>query len=116
MVAVQRACAAWLICCSASAAEPPPLANNPFARPPSASTLDTGRVDQNRSASGINLLATMVSSTDRLANVGGRIIRQGDEINGYRLLQIHENRAVFERNNTQLTVYVKPQLDQDNDS
>lgn len=104
------------LCCSllavvpASAAESPDLVNNPFARPPSerlgpppsARELPDGTVQV------LELRATMVGTRGRLANVGGRVLRPGDDIQGYTLVKVYEDRAVFSRMGKQQTIYVKP--------
>ena len=56
----------------------------------------------------------MVSTGDRLANVGGRVLRPGDEVSGSKLLRVYEDRAVFLSNGKEVTVHVKPGLDDDN--
>ncbi|MBT8066248.1 MAG: hypothetical protein KJO09_03330 [Gammaproteobacteria bacterium] len=53
------------------------------------------------------LLATMVGRVNRLANVGGRILKPGDDYQGYRLVTIHEDSVVFERRGETITVFVK---------
>ena len=63
----------------------------------------------------LDLRATMVGTTDKLANVGGRVIRPGDEIQGYTLLQVYEDHALFVRDSNRLTIYVKPHLVEDDD-
>ncbi len=100
---------------SASANEPPTLRSNPFARPPSAATVPV--LNEARSAgdpSGLDLRATMVGSRDNLANVAGKTLRPGDEFQGYTLVRVLEDRAVFSRAGKRLTVFVKPELE-DND-
>lgn len=99
------------------AGEPPPLAHNPFSRPPSQEKdYDLGIV-QNDDGSGATLAlrATMVGPARRLANVAGRVLTAGDEIEGYRLVAIHEDYAVFEKGSKAMIVYVKPQPEEDND-
>ena len=54
----------------------------------------------------------MVSSTGAFANIDGQVMRPGQEINGYLLKRVFENRAVFERDGNELTVYVKPELEE----
>ena len=97
---------------TASATEPPALAHNPFTRPPSERTIEqqafTG--DAQDAPTILELRATMVASNDSLANVGGRTLRPGDEVQGYRLQKVYEDRAVFVRDGRRLTVYVKPDL------
>ena len=96
------------------AAEPPPLRNNPFSRPAMlAATNDTAVADQ-RGSTPLRLVATMVGSRHKIANVEGRVLRAGDEIRGYRLKRVYEDRAIFERNGNDVVVFVKPELeDQD---
>ncbi|MCH9694103.1 MAG: hypothetical protein K0U72_06300 [Gammaproteobacteria bacterium] len=86
------------------------LANNPFARPPSKRTVEipTLSMSQDGSAAMLDLRATMVGTRDRLANVSGRVLRAGDEIQGFTLLKVYEDRAVFARQGKRQTVYVKP--------
>lgn len=99
------------------AAEPPYLAHNPFARPQQ----DDIRLARNTNGNNTQpteallLRATMVSGNTRYANANGRILRAGDEIFGFTLQRIFENRAVFVKNGKQTTVYVKPKLEEDYD-
>ena len=109
---------AWLplLCAGALAAEPLPLTHNPFSRPPSAISPDAARaVADGGPVQELDLRATMVASNDRLANVAGRTLRPGDEIQGYTLLQVFEDRAVFLRAGQKLTIYVKPDLVEDDE-
>jgi len=95
---------------AASADGPPSLSNNPFARPPS-ETIPVPREIRDggdETPSTLPLHATMVGRVNRLANVGGRILKPGDDYRGYRLSAIYEDRAVFERDGQSTTVYVKP--------
>lgn len=95
-----------------AADEPPRLSHNPFSRPSSEVVRVDNVVVENDDGSGSNipLHATMVGSVNRLANVGGRVLKPGDEYLGYRLVDIHEQYAVFEREGRHITVYVKPLL------
>ena len=43
-----------------------------------------------------------------LANVGGRILKPGQSIEGLTLVKVYEDRAVFLYRGDRLTVYVKP--------
>jgi hypothetical protein len=102
---------------AASADGPPSLSNNPFARPPS-EAIPVQREIRNGgddTPAALPLLATMVSRVNRLANVGGRILKPGDDYQGYRLVLVHEQFAVFERDGNSTTVYVKPLLAEDDD-
>ena len=91
---------------------PPALRNNPFSRPPSNAFIDdrvSARTEETASDS-LTLHATMIGTTSRLANVDGRILKPGDEVQGHLLVAIHERYAVFRRNGRDTTVYVKPQI------
>ncbi len=59
--------------------------------------------------------ATMVSTGERLAHIDGRVLREGEEIYGYRLLRIDEDKAIFERNGETETVLVKPERDENDE-
>lgn len=90
------------------AQEPPRLSNNPFARPSSEVTVTARpllRIDG--STQELDLRATLVGSNDKLADVAGKVLRPGDEVQGYTLLQVFEDRAVFAKAGSRLTIYVK---------
>ena len=91
---------------------PPALSHNPFSRPPSEVIRMDNVIVESDDGSGPNipLHATMVGSLNRLANVGGRVLRPGDDYKGYRLVAIHEQYVVFQRAGRPITVYVKPLL------
>lgn len=101
---------------ASGAAEPLELRHDPFARPPSVVTVADreARRPQDSSLEPV-VLATLVAPRNKLANVDGRILRPGDEIYGYTLVRVFENRAVFERQGNPITVYVKPQLEEGNE-
>jgi len=107
---------ALLISADGLAGEPVSLLHNPFSRPPSLITLASSPVvAADGTVRVFDLRATMVSTTDRLANVAGRTLRPGDEVQGYTLLQVFEDRAIFARAGARLTVYVKPELVDDDE-
>jgi hypothetical protein len=99
------------------AGEPPALSHNPFSRPPSevvraeASIVEPG----DGSAPAFPLQATMVGRINSLANVGGRILKPGDEYQGYRLLAVHERHVVFAKDGRNIDVYVKPERTEDDE-
>ncbi len=103
---------ALLLCASTALAEPPPLRNNPFSRPPAPLISDAARPQGDTSTSPLIVIATMVSSTGAFANIEGQVLRPGQEVRGYVLKRVYENRAVFERDGNELTVYVKPELEE----
>jgi len=99
-----------------SASEPQDLAHNPFVRPPSEVTMEMRNpVQADGTVAPLDLRATMVGATDRLANVGGRTLRPGDDVQGYKLIQVYEDKAIFLRDGNRLTVYVKPHLVEEDD-
>lgn len=106
-----------LLCAAAaSASEPPALSHNPFSRPPSQPTAgfrDTAATAN--SSRDLELRATMVTTNSKLANVAGRTLRPGDEVQGYTLLQVFEDRAIFVRDRNRITVYVKPDPEDDDE-
>lgn len=94
---------------------PPELRSNPFSRPPSNVFIDdrvSPRAEEPESDP-LTLQATMIGTVSKLANVDGRIMKPGDEIQGHVLVAIHERYAVFRRNGKNTTVYVKPELAED---
>ncbi len=101
----------------AIADEPPALAHNPFSRPPSEVVrTETGIVEPiDGSAPVFPLQATMVGRINSLANVGGRILKPGDEYLGYRLLAVHERHVVFAKDGRSINVYVKPERTEDDE-
>ena len=108
----------WLmVSAQALASEPPELQHNPFARPSSEviAVRSPDATDNPAADSTLDLRATMVGTTGRLANVAGRILRQGDEVNGFVLQHIHEDHAIFVRNGKRRTVYVKPDQVEDDE-
>ena len=86
-----------LLCAHTVFAEPPPLRNNPFSRPPAPLVRDVIRPDSDASTTPLIVIATMVSSTGAFANIEGQVLRPGQDINGYVLKHVYEDRAVFER-------------------
>ena len=104
-----------VLAASASATEPPPLEHNPFSRPPSETQVRDSRTEELPPTDDLVLTATMVSSAERLAHIDGRVLREGEQIYGYRLLRIYEDRAIFERNGDTETVLVKPKRDENDE-
>ena len=89
------------------------MQNNPFARPPAPLVSETIRPEGESSNTPLIVIATIVSPTAAFANIEGQVMRPGQEINGYLLKRVYEDRAVFERDGIELTVYVKPELEED---
>ncbi len=103
--------ASWPLTVAAADA-PPMLAHNPFSRP-SSDVIPENRTlieSDDRTGPTLALHATMVGAASRLANVAGRILKPGDEVDGYRLVAVYEEYAVFKKDERSITVYVKPNL------
>ena len=97
------------------AAGPPPLQNNPFSRPPAPVIREEVRPEGDAKNTPLIVIATVVSNKAAFANIEGKVLRPGQEINGYLLKRVYEDRAIFERDGDELTVYVKPELDENDD-
>lgn len=114
-----------LICCGlitcianlAIADTPSVLTHNPFARPSSSSPgiNELPLTSNSNPAVPIDLRATLVSGQGKLANVAGRIMRPGDEIQEIRLIEVYEDHAVFVQSGRRLTVYVKPKPEEEDE-
>ncbi len=102
-----------LVCTQAAVADPPPLRNNPFSRPPAPVVREAVRFDSDTTNAPLVVIATMVSSSVALANIEGQVTRPGEEIRGYLLKHVYEDRVVFERDGNELTIYVKPEYRED---
>ena len=98
-----------------AAAEPPTLHNNPFTRPPTLVLIDTSRPVEDLGGAPLLLIATMVSPTRSIANVEGLVLQPGDEIRGYVLRRVLEDHAVFARGEKEIVVYVKPEMEEDDE-
>ncbi|MDJ0939557.1 MAG: hypothetical protein QNJ00_07315 [Woeseiaceae bacterium] len=102
-------------CVTAHAADAPGIRNNPFARPAFDLSVPRDEIDARSDdlPAAIDLRITMVADGERLAYVDGDVLRPGDSINGYTLTRVYEDRAIFRRAGKSLTVYVKPNLAED---
>lgn len=106
---------AVLLPITALGGEPPLLRNNPFSRPPAPVIRQEVQSEIDARITPLVVIATMVSTNSAFANVEGKVMRPGQEINGYLLKRVYEDRAIFERNGDELTVYVKPELEEDDE-
>ncbi|MDJ0709616.1 MAG: hypothetical protein QNJ14_04460 [Woeseiaceae bacterium] len=104
-----------LLGAAAAQAEPPPLRNNPFSRPPTMFVPEQPAGTEDLGGAPLLLIATMVGPNQAIANVEGRVLKPGDEIRGYVLQRVLEDHAIFARNGKDIVVYVKPQLEEDHD-
>jgi hypothetical protein len=52
----------------------------------------------------LNLQAVLVAGAHSIANVDGVMLRVGESLNGYRLLEVQQRSAVFEKNGAKFTL------------
>ena len=57
------------------------------------------------------LKATLVAGENSLANLGGIVLKLGEETHGYRLLEVREWTAVFSRDGERVVLAVVPPLE-----
>ncbi len=75
------------------------LQSNPFARPLVEKPTEAKPIlaPEPSSLKDLELRATMVTKGDSFANVGGMILGIGEEIQGYRLVSVENEKAVFSK-------------------
>lgn len=89
------------------------LRHDPFVRPAAAQQ----RLAQDANKSGSvpareerwnpELRAVMLAGASSMANVDGTVLRIGEEINGYRLVEVHDGEALFSKGAERLTVSMR---------
>ena len=85
------------------------LNTNPFIKPNSLlvnTNSNNSNADKQYSQTEIQLHATLYSEDQSLANVNGKIIFVGEEINGYKLISVGEGVAIFKKNGEEITLSV----------
>ena len=105
------------------------LQHDPFARPALTGLQHASRPGPARNGEPtaaatrrLKLQAVMVAGPKSIANVNGTMVRIGDQIYGYRLVEVHERGAVFEKNKARFVVSIRrdaaraPDTGQDNDA
>jgi hypothetical protein len=88
------------------------LQHDPFVRPAvglvpgsAASAAALGRVKAAPEGKPrLNLQAVLVAGSHSIANVDGVMLRVGESIDGYRLLEVQHRSAVFEKNGAKFTL------------
>jgi len=91
---------------AAQASEVVELRHNPFSHPELVSP-PSGRglsVDEARRGEGLELRATLIAPEHAMADVNGVILTVGEEVEGFRLVEVGERRAVLEREGTRVVV------------
>jgi len=97
--------AAW----TQAAAQTRPLQHDPFARPSLGGTRSSESKAAPRAVASepprsLRLTGVLVAGPGSLANVNGTMVRVGDSVSGYRLVEVRDRAAVFEKNNTRFTL------------
>ncbi|MGB5579145.1 MAG: hypothetical protein WBM68_01150 [Woeseia sp.] len=97
--------------------ELPEIRQNPFARPSSVVIADEEprSFAETGTRTSLDLRATMVSDQGSLANVAGKVVSPGETVQGFTLLRVHEDRAIFDYQGERVTIYVRPQSDENNE-
>ena len=88
------------------------LQHDPFARPALGAlpaTTSTGAASRRAPTAPavgpkLNLQAVLVAGPNSIANVDGVMVRVGDAIQGYRLVEVEHRSAVFEKNGARFTL------------
>ncbi len=82
------------------------LQSNPFARPFLEKSKEVRPMlePEPSSLKDLELRATMVAKGDSFANVGGLILGIGEEIEGYRLVSVENEKAVFSKGDEFITL------------
>lgn len=95
---------AGLICLSGVAGvQADNLKHDPFVRP-LLLPQPTSAAQASASAAKPELRAIMAAGPESIVNIEGVLLRRGEQFNGYRLLEVHEETAVFIKNNKRVTL------------
>lgn len=98
---------AGLVCLSGLApAQADGLKHDPFTRPVPAPRPGPG-APVPESVWKPELRAIMVAGPNSIVNVAGALVRIGEQINGYRLVEVHEETAVFVNNKKTVTLWLR---------
>ena len=106
--------AAGLACAPGSGlAQAEAMKHDPFARPaflraaPPPNNAGVGKAMLPEAAWKPELAAVMVAGPKSAVNIDGTIIRLGEEINGHRLVEVHEQSAVFVKHRKRVTLSLR---------
>lgn len=85
------------------------LKKNPFKRPDflNSGSNETAIITNDGPGSELDVRAVMSAGKDSLVNIDGIIIRIGEEIHGYRLLKVEENKITLSKKGAIVTINVK---------
>jgi len=90
----------------AHAEEVAELLHNPFSHPevPSRPSAHGSGANQPQREAKLELRATLIASEHPMADVNGVILTVGEEVDGFRLVEVDERRAILERDGTKVVV------------
>lgn len=85
------------------------LQRDPFQPPADFGNATTGNdLSARPQAIEVEIRGILFAGGQSLVNFGGQIIGPGEEVNGYRLLQVEEEHAVFQRGDEIITLSLYP--------
>ena len=88
------------------------LTRNPFLPPADFSPVAVSGAESNRSRNTeFKVTGILLSGGDALVSVGGQVVAPGEEVNGYVLLEVAEDHAVFQRGDELVTLNLYPEKD-----
>jgi len=76
------------------------LKTNPFLQPVNPDAGSAGQQGDEKRVAEMELRATIVAGERSQANIGGVVIGLDEEVNGYRLIEVHPLHVVLERDGT----------------
>jgi hypothetical protein len=82
------------------------LQHDPFVRPVLAPQAVSMTAEQEAKRKP-ELRAVMVAGSKSLVNLEGALLRQGEQINGYRLIEVHEESAIFINKHKRITLNLR---------
>jgi len=82
------------------------LRTNPFVKPVNIEDTPSDKRAAKPPAAAMQLRATVVAGSRSQANIGGVIIGLGEDVDGYRLTEVHARRVVLERDGTRKEIMI----------
>ena len=82
------------------------LRSNPFIKPMNIEDTPSNKRAARPPAAAMQLRATIVAGSRSQANIGGVIIGLGEDVDGYRLTEVHARRVVLERDGTRKEIMI----------
>lgn len=82
------------------------LRTNPFLIPGNAADAPSSKPADKGKTTDLELRATVIAGSRSQANIGGVIIGLGEDINGYRLAEVHARSVVLEQNGTRKEILI----------